>query len=83
MRGGQLTIVTKWMQEQGIPGTQLYLTYYFNGITKYHLLNKQDDGSFLLQQAGTDETLVPGLPVDQVGAWVEVALAHPDKWKGA
>lgn len=74
--------VTKWMQQQGIPGTQLYLTYYFNGITKYHLLNKQDDGSFLLQQAGTDDTLVPGLAVDQVGAWVETALGQPDKWKG-
>jgi hypothetical protein len=63
--------------------TNLYTTFYYSGITTFSQLKANDDGSFTLGMPGPDHTVVPGIAIEQLGEWVAVALANPDKYIGA
>lgn len=47
-----------------------------------NMVKPNDDGSFTLALPGTDDTLVPGVVVEQTGEWVVAALSDPKKYIG-
>lgn len=47
-----------------------------------NMVKPNDDGSFTLGLPGTDDTVVPGVAVEQTGDWVVTALSDPEKYIG-
>jgi len=74
--------VTKWAKQQGIPITNVYGAFYFENLVRFHMIQKNDDGTFTFGLPAPDSSVVPGFPASQSGLWVKVAVNDPVKWKG-
>lgn len=72
--------VVKYIQSTSLPTTYLYTCTPFSDVL--HHLSRQGENDYLLAFPITDDTALPGFPVEQTGEWVKVAMAHPDKWAG-
>jgi hypothetical protein len=73
-------VVVKYIKSTSLPTTYLYTCTPFSDVL--HHLSKSSDEDYLLSFPITDETAMPGFPVEQTGEWVKVAIAKPDKWVG-
>ena len=70
------------MKEKNILSTQLYTSSYFSNNTKFGMIQKKDDGSFLLDWHVTDDCEIVGFAVEQTGLWARVAFKDPAQWIG-
>jgi hypothetical protein len=75
--------VTKYMEENKLPVTQLYTSTYYSNVTKFYQLEKKDDGSFLLTTPIPDDCGLVIFAVEQTGLWVRAAFKDPAKWIGS
>lgn len=71
--------MVKYIKSTNLPTTYLYTCTPFSDVL-HHISRQGDD--YLLTFPVTDETALPGWPVEQTGEWVRVAMARPDKWIG-
>jgi hypothetical protein len=74
--------VSDWVRKNKLPVTNLYMTFYFSGISRNNLCTADGDGTYTLGLPAPDQTVVPGVPVEQTGEWVAAALEEPEKWTG-
>ena len=67
--------VSKWIRGQpSTPVTHLYTGFYLSNLVKFKLLQKQEDGSLLLNINMPDDAPLPSYAVEQTGGWVLAAF---------
>ena len=69
-------VVSTWARKQGYPVTNLYTAFYLSNLTKFGLLEKQDDGSLLIKIGNYDDAPIPAFAVEQTGGWVLSAFKN-------
>lgn len=74
--------VTKWAAKSNIPITNFYMTIYWSIFTKMNLITPKDDETFTLSLPIRDTDTIPGIAVEQIGAWIRIVLADPEEWRG-
>lgn len=70
------------MKKLGVPGTQLYTSYYYSNLLSAKLA-EQADGTVVIQLPLPDDTVIPAFNAEQIGLFARVAFRNPDKWIGA
>jgi len=72
--------VSKYLRERKYPVTNLVLVTYYSNFTKFGYLQKQEDGTFILQMPLPKELDLPMFAVEQTGGWALAAFKNPEKY---
>ncbi|CAE6353525.1 unnamed protein product [Rhizoctonia solani] len=74
--------VNTYLHELGVPTTTVFISFYYQNLWMFFPPKRQPDGSLVLDWIFPSEVRIPSFSVEDLGAWVLIALKNPEKWVG-
>ncbi|KAH7332577.1 hypothetical protein B0J17DRAFT_678220 [Rhizoctonia solani] len=73
-------IVNDYLHEIGVPTTTIFTSFYYENLWMFFLPKKLSDGTLVLDWFFPSECHLPSFAVEDLGAWVVIALKNPETW---
>ncbi|CUA72034.1 NmrA-like family domain-containing protein 1 [Gallus gallus] [Rhizoctonia solani] len=74
--------VEKYLLEVGVPTTTIFPSFYFENTLNFFPLKRGSDSSLLLDWVFPSDVRIPSFSVEDIGAWLIIALKNPETWIG-